>query len=413
MIRTLQRKFIFSAMLAITVLLVSLLGSLNVINAMLNVREADMLLDMLVTIESSPVPQMARPPMDRNTSGDRKPPVNENKRMSAVYFVTRTDGSGSVVYADVSRIANITEEQATVMTKAAVQNKKTEGRMSAFRYRSVLDSQEKETVWVFLNTTEQLQSIFRLIAVSCIIGTVCWLIMFFFVLLLSRRAIRPIAAGIERQKQFVADAGHEIKTPLAIILANTEAMELHAGENKWSRNIREQVTRLGDLMQNLLMLSKIDEGNIAVTKENISISDLITEGTVMFREAMELKQITSVCRIQSDLTVHANKELLERLISILLDNVVKYTPRNGKVVIELFRNDKGTQLIVANECEKLPNCPPEKLFDRFYRADQARTQKNGGYGIGLSAAQSIVEAHGGSIGAVYQDEHTVVFFVSL
>ena len=413
MIRALQRKFVFAAMLAITVLLVGLLGSINVINAMLNVRQVDMLLDMLVNTESSPMPQMIRPHGDGNRFDLFQPPMNENTRMSAVYFVTRMNAEGSLIHTDISRIATVTEEQAKAMTEAAARSGKTEGRISGFRYRSASSPQEQGTVWVILNTAEQTQSILRLLAVSVLIGVACWLTMLLFVLILSGRVIRPIAVGIERQKQFVTDAGHEIKTPLAIILANTEAMELHTGESKWSRNIREQVTRLSGLMQNLLTLSKIDESNITATKENISISELTEEGTAMFREAMELKQIQLECRIQPELTLHANKELIGRLISILVDNAVKYAPQNGKIVIELFRSDKATQLIVANNCENLPDCPPEKLFDRFYRADQARTQKNGGYGIGLSAAQSIVEAHGGSIAASYRDENTVVFFVSL
>jgi len=253
----------------------------------------------------------------------------------------------------------------------------------------------------------------RLLLLSSLIGLTCWLCMFLLVFLLSGRAIRPIAANLERQKQFVTDAGHEIKTPLAIIAANTEAMELHNGESKWSRNIREQVTRLNGLMQNLLTLAKLDESNVALSCEPISLSALTEEGSDVFREAMELKHLQVERHIQPDLTVSANRDLMSRLISILLDNALKYTPIGGSVVIELFRADKTIQLIVANECEKLPDCPAEKLFDRFYRADSARTQKNGGYGIGLSAARSIAEAHGGTISALYRDDHTIAFIVTM
>ena len=413
MIRLLQRKFVFSAMLAITILLVGLLGSINVINAVSTAKQMDLLLDVLVTAENAPLPQMFPPRGEDNRFDFFQPPMNENTRMSAVYFVTRVNEEGSVTRVDISRIATVSEQEAKTMTETAIRSGKTEGRISGFRYRSVSASQESGTVWVFLHAAEQTMSMLRLLAVSGMIGIICWVIMLLFVLILSGRAIRPIAMGIERQKQFVTDAGHEIKTPLAIILANTEAMELHSGESKWSRNIRDQVTRLSGLMQNLLTLSKIDETNIDATKEHISVSELAEEGIAMFREAMELKELQLDCRIQPQITMSANKELIVRLISILLDNAVKYTPTKGKVVWELFQGDHGIQLTVANECESLPNCPPEKLFDRFYRADRARTQRNGGYGIGLSSAQSIVEAHGGSIAASYRDEHTVVFYVTL
>lgn len=413
MIRTLQRKFVFTAMLAVTILLVGLLGSINVINTGLNIRQTDMRLDMLLTEETSPIPQMPPRFGENEERGFLHIPITENTRMSSVYFTVRTDPEGTVVQTDVSRIATVTEAQASSLTQTVQANGKQEGRISGFRYRSAALPNSVGTVWLFLDTSEQANSTMRLFLLSVLIGVACWLVMFLLVFLLSGRAIRPIAANIERQKQFVTDAGHEIKTPLAIISANTEAMELHNGESKWSRNIREQVTRLNGLMQNLLTLAKIDELNVSLTREPLSLSALTEEGSDMFREAMELKHLQVERRIQPDLTVNANRELMSRLISILMDNALKYTPAGGSVVIELFRTDKATQLVVANECENLPNCPAEKLFDRFYRVDPARTQKSGGYGIGLSAARSIVEAHGGTISAMYRDEHTVVFFVTV
>ena len=413
MIRALQKKFVFSAMLAITVLLVGLLGSINVINAMMNARQMDVLLEVLVNSESSHAPQKKPPKREKDEHGLFQAPMNENTRMSAVYFITRVDVEGELIYTDVSRIATVTEENAGLMTQAAIASGKTEGRMSGFRYRATPTADGQGTAWIFLNIAEQMHAALRLLAVSSMIGAACWLLMFLFVLLLSGRVIRPVAVGIERQKQFITDAGHEIKTPLAIILANTEAMELHGGESKWSRNIREQVTRLSGLMQNLLALAKIDETNIHSIKDTVALSPLAEGEAAMFREAMELKALQFECRIQPELTLSANKELIGRLISILLDNAVKYSPREGRIVFEMFRNEKGIQLIVANDCEKLPDCPSEKLFDRFYRGDSARTQKNGGYGIGLSAAQSIVEAHGGDITAAYRGESTIVFFVTL
>lgn len=412
MIRTLQKKFIFAAMLAITLLLLSMLGSLNVINAILNRRQTDDLLEQLTMAEMAPVPH--KTPSKKEREELFRQPMSANVRMSAVYFVVSVNADGEIFRTDVSRIADVDEEQAKILTEKVMASGKKEGRMGEFRYRSRSAPEGKETVWVFLSTAVQTMSALRLLVLSALIGAVCWLLMLLFVRILSGRAIRPIAANIERQKRFVTDAGHEIKTPLAIIMANTEAMELHGGETKWSRNIRDQAIRLNGLMQNLLTLSKIDESNLAETKAELSFSALAADGAEMFREAMELKELHFESRIQPDLTLCANKDLMGRLISILLDNAVKYAPKGGKVVLELFRNEKGNaQLVVANDCENVPDCAPEKLFDRFYRADLARTQKNGGYGIGLSAAQSIVEVHGGTITAAYPDEHTVAFFVFL
>lgn len=408
MIRALQRKFVFAAMLAVTILLIALLGSVNIINTMIQYKETNSLLDLLISMETAPhIPQRV-PPKD----GEKKmfePPNAENTRMSAVYFVTHTNQEGQVIYADVERIASMSEEDAAEMTEMARKN----GRLGGYRYRSAITQNGEKTVWVFLNISGQIRAVVRLLGVSALIGMVSWLIMLMLILLLSGRAIRPIAANIERQKQFVTDAGHEIKTPLAIILANTDAMELHNGASKWSHNIREQVMRLNGLMQNLLTLSRLDEGRPVLATEMVSLSQIIEETVEMFRERMELKNLSVTSCAQPEVTIIANRELLMRLLSILLDNAVKYAPDGSLIEIELLHHDKRTQLIVVNECENIPKCPPEMLFDRFFRADKARTQQSGGYGIGLSAARSIAEAHDWSITAAYPDKHKIAFFVNM
>lgn len=408
MIRTLQRKFVFSAMLAITILLVALLGSVNIINSLIQRREINLLMDMLVMMETTPAMPQRIPPKD-GEAPKRQPPNSENAKMSAVYFVTHTNENGQIIYTDVSRIATVTEDTAASMTSIA----RKDGKINGFRYCSANSEDGKQTVWVFLETSVYIRAVLRLLGVSALIGAMCWLIMLLIVWLLAGRAIRPIAANIERQKQFVTDAGHEIKTPLAIILANTEAMELHNGENKWSRNIRKQVTRLNGLMQNLLTLSKLDEGRSLSNKEDVPFSEITVESVKMFDEAMSLKSLSVTCSIQSDITVNANRDLLVRLLSILLDNAVKYTPNNGHLEITLAHREKFVQLIVANDCDSIPQCSPEKLFDRFYRADLARTQSGGGYGIGLAAARSIADAHGWDITAVYPDDHRIAFILNI
>jgi len=270
-----------------------------------------------------------------------------------------------------------------------------------------------ETVIVFLDNSEEILSYARVLFLSGGIGIICWILMLFMVMFLSQKAIRPIAENIERQKQFVTNAGHEIKTPLAIILANTEAMELYNGENKWSKNIREQTVRLNGLMKNLLLLAKIDEGAADIIKSEISLSELVSENVRAFAEPLNLRSITLQIEIQPKVIIKANKEQMSQLISILLDNASKYTNDNGTVIVSLQQSDKRIKLLIKNSCEKLPDTPPDKLFERFYRDDKARTQKTGGYGIGLSVARSIAETNKGSITAVYENPNFVSFTVRL
>ena len=236
--------------------------------------------------------------------------------------------------------------------------------------------------------------------------------MLLFVILLSKKAILPIAENIEKQKQFVTDAGHEIKTPLAIIMANTDAMELHNGENKWSRNIREQTVRLNGLMQNLLALAKMDEGAVKLPSSDILLSSLLEEILPAFYEPAALKEIIIEENIQPNIIMHGNRDSMSRLITILLDNAVKYTSKQGNIIIYLERKEGVITLSIKNTCDMLPEVDPEKLFDRFYRGDSARTQKSGGYGIGLSAARAIAESQKGSITASYE-ENQIIFTVEL
>lgn len=409
MIKRLQKKFIFSAMLAITILLVSLLGALNIGNAYVSKSQNEQIINSLLNSETmKQLPHTEKRPMEFLSA-----PMDENFKMASVYFTIRTDSSDNIISADVNRIANISEEDAKEIFNEVIHSESSEGKISSFRYKSAINEHDNSKVYLFLDTTRQTHDILRVLMLSSLIGFFCWMAMLLLVILLSKKAIRPVAENIERQKQFVTDAGHEIKTPLAIILSNTEAMELYNGENKWSKNIKEQVNRLNGLMQNLLTLAKSDENGFDDIKESVSLSELTETITDMFHENAKLKSICIEKNIEQNITCIVNKELFSRLISILMDNAVKYSNPNGKIEILLNQREKHIYLEISNTCDHLPQCPANRLFDRFYRADSARTQKNGGYGIGLSAAKSIVQLHKGTINAKYKNDNTIVFKVKI
>ena len=237
--------------------------------------------------------------------------------------------------------------------------------------------------------------------------------MLFLTILLSKKAIKPIAANMERQKQFVTDAGHEIKTPLAIIMANTDALELHYGENKYSKNIRSQIFRLKDLTQDLLALAKMEESVEKRITESFSIATLTEESLNQFEESILAKEITLYKNIQSNLIMNSDKDKVQRLLLILLDNATKYTPEKGRIEVYLFQENKQINYVVSNTAENLDKLDTEKVFDRFYRADDARNQKSGGYGIGLSVARAIVQSLKGSITVQKQGDNKLIFVIKL
>lgn len=413
MMKALQKKFVFTAMIAVSILLFILLGIINIVNIAMVRTETDKTLTMISEADGNfdhiqPPPNSA-PPFDFRI----KPKDERDKFLSSNFFIVRLNGNGQIVFTDVSRTSLVDEASAEELALRVLDEGTSVGKAGKYRYQISNSHTGNETVIVFLDTSEEILSYVRVLFLSGGIGLSCWILMLFMVMFLSKKAIFPIVENMERQKQFVTNAGHEIKTPLAVILANTEAMELYNGENKWSKNIREQTVRLNGLMKNLLLLAKMDESAAEIIKTEISFSELVSENVRVFAEPLNLRNITLQTEIQPNVIIKANKEQISQLISILLDNASKYTNNRGTVIVRLQKSDKRIKLLIKNSCEKLLDTPPDKLFDRFYRDDKARTQKTGGYGIGLSVARSIVLANKGSITAEYENPNFVSFTVTL
>ena len=433
MVKQLQKKFIISAMTAVTILLVVLIGVINVFNYLTTRNDNDRLMEMLCysfetstkwnanTTDNTQPPQSinstqqnttgatgnqndtgfvpqdngTKPPDDKKNDGFGR--HDKNAVDSARYAAVAIDKNGNIIRTDVTHISSLTEEEATAITEALKNTASGTGTYNGFLYRISETKRADGKVIILLDNGMQISSFFTVLFISAGAGIFGWLLMLLLVILLSKKTIAPVARSIEKQKQFVTNAGHEIKTPLAIILANTDAMELHNGENKWSRNIRAQTLRLSGLMQNLLMLAKMDESSTKLPMCSFDISTAAEDTVNAFIEPAALKGVMIEQDIQKGLQLNGNRDSIVQLMTVLLDNAVKYTESGGTISAKLSGNDKNIALSIANTCEPIDH--PEKLFDRFYRGDSARTQKNGGYGIGLSVAQAIAELHKGTITA--------------
>lgn len=425
-------------MTAVTILLVVLIGGINVFNYLTTSGDNDRLMEMLGnSFEASTMwngndtSDNTQPPQDTNdtqqntatdtaTSGnqndpDFQPPQNNGAKppddkkngdfgkhdkdalKSARYAAAALSSDGNILRTDVTHISSLTEDEVTAITEALKNTAEGTGSYNGYLYRISNSVRTGGRIIILLDNSMQISSFFTVLFISVGAGIFGWLLMLLLVILLSKKTITPVARSIEKQKQFVTNAGHEIKTPLAIILANTDAMELHNGENKWSKNIRAQTLRLSGLMQNLLMLAKMDESSAKLTMCGFDISTAAEDTVNAFIEPAALKGVMIEQDIQKGLNLNGNRDSIIQLMTVLLDNAVKYTESGGTIRAKLSGNEKNITLSMANTCEPIDH--PEKLFDRFYRGDSARTQKNGGYGIGLSVAQAIVELHKGTITA--------------
>lgn len=273
------------------------------------------------------------------------------------------------------------EQGAVQYAQEAAASGENTGREGRFKYRIAPSRDGRGSLAVFLDVSEDTRSMLTVAVLSLLAGAGCWLAAFLAVMLLSKRAISPIAESMARQKQFITDAGHEIKTPLAIIRANADALELHEGESRWSRNIRSQTERL-------------DEGGAARPEAaELELSQLIEDAAAQFAEPAEAAGLGLKTEIEPGLKLRGVPETVTELAGILLDNAVKYSAPGSVISLRLVREGGRSVLSVRNRCEERPR-EPERLFDRFYRGDAARTQSSG---LGLAIARALAENLHGSL----------------
>lgn len=413
MIRKLKKNFILTAMTGITLMLVLLLGTINIINICTIYDEIGETLDILSESVDKSLSEFEGGNDDEDFSfGDfmENPKSERDMILSSTFFVVEFDMDGNPIYTNVKQAASLTDEDAIALAEKVVTHHKMSGGHGKYQYHISL-SDHTQTV-VFLDISEEIVSYIRVLLLSCATGLIGWGIMLAMVVLLSNKAIAPVAESIEKQKQFITDAGHELKTPITVIRSNIEALELFTEKTEWSDNVKNQSQHLAELVQNLLTLSRMDENPKPCTEE-ISISSMLQEELNAFQPGMEEKGIVLTCDIEDNIFLRADSQRIQNLLTILIDNAVFYTEAGGHIGVTLSGKKQHFTLQIKNTCPTLPNVPPEKLFERFYRADEARDQSDGKCGIGLSIAKAIVEAQKGSISANYISSNEICFSVKI
>lgn len=407
--KTLRLKFILFAMAAVTILLLVLGLSINGLAWFMFERQADAMMETLVESEGN---FMRRPPQDDDAlPRDFRPPDMEIMR-SARFFEVHISDSGEILFTNVEEIFYVSEDEAVEFTRKVLDKKMASGRIDRYKY-AVKEMNDGKKVY-FLDMTRENLTMRTLLIVSAVIAVISWLVVLLFVVLSSEKVVQPIVAGMEKQKRFITDAGHELKTPLAIIQSNNDANILLNGENKYSRNIKSQVVRLSDLTSDLLTLAKLDEG-AAMTLGPVNVSDLVEEILPPYQDTAANRGLSMDSRIEKDITMHSHRESLVKLVSILMDNAIKYTDDGGDIRFDLKKEQNHVLIVEENSCAGHEAENPEQLFERFYRGDAARTQQNtsSGYGVGLSIAKMICENLGGTLTAEYPAENRIRFTAKL
>lgn len=328
--------------------------------------------------------------------------VDIETRYSTRYFYVKTDLDNNIKIINTSHIAKLNAKDTRDFAKEILESGKETGYKDGYKFLVTTNDETKLVVVIDFNS--DINTALNFLLISLLVGFSSLVLVTVLVALLSKRAIKPMIENMERQKRFITDAGHEIKTPLAIISANTEVIEMLEGENEWTQSIRHQTSRLSELIQRLLKLAKMeDEVRQEMVITEFNISDAVIDVAEPFVTLARSKDKDIELDVEDGLMFTGDEAQIRELTSILTENAVKYASEGSTIKISLRQQGKETKLTVFNKGEPIAQESLPKLFDRFYREDSSRTRETGGSGIGLSIAKAIVTSHKGEISAKNTD----------
>ena len=402
MIKKLRTKFIIVTMCVIFVVIGGIIGIINAVNFSRINSDSNIVISVLADNNGTmPLPNIE----DKENPMPSLPPETP---FQTRYFTVTVKG-GEVVSVNNSKIFKLTEEQAITQTKEVISQGQTDGYFGDYKLTKI--SVDDGDMYIFLDCSKDLYFARNFLKISIMIGAIAIILIFGLVWIFSSIVVKPIAESYSKQKRFITDANHEIKTPLAIIGATNEVMELKFGENEWSDTINNQVKKLTALTERLVFLSRMDEENAEIPMVEFNLSETVNEVSEPFKNLAKISNKTFNLTVEQNLKGVGDVSLIGQLVSILLENAFKYSNDNGNIDLYLSSNGKNNKIIVANTTDGVDKKNLDKLFDRFYRSDDSRNSETGGNGIGLSIAKSIVNIHKGKIFAKSDDGKYIVFTV--
>ena len=515
MLKKLRRKFIAIAMLSVSIVLIAIVGTINIANYMSTNEALDARLKLIAgnggtfpdllgrgsrgeegnntgiestntdtssntadesinkgtpTLKEPPSGRTdVHPPEDMNQADLKDDNLKENElkendlkrhgispesQFDTRYFTVTINSKGEVENIDTSKIASVSSENAAGYAKKLWKSGKKGDGKSGFaencKYLTV--DEDGSTMYIFLSCQRELSTIKTYILASVGISVFGLVVVFVMIFFFSGRILKPVSESYEKQKRFITDASHEIKTPLTIIDANTEVIEMMEGENEWTSSTRKQIARLTSLTEKLVFLSRMDEEATKLEMLEFSLSDAILDTAEPFKAVAGTKGKKLTIDVIDGILYTGDEKTIRQLVSILLDNAIKYSGcssvscENGNInkknlnktnlnetiqtqnncvtagdmapEIELTMRPSGKNRIITvwntvDDTANIKKGRQDMLFERFYRTDASRNSKTGGFGIGLSAAYAIVKAHKGKITAESKDGQSIKFTIVL
>ena len=387
MYKKLRMRFLWGSALILLLVIILVVGILFWITANTVTRQSQVFIEKILENDGELPDRGEFAPRQETMLALNDESLNETRFFSVLF----SNGESRMIS---KLMAFLSDEELTGMAQQALEKNGESGQLDGNGPRVLhygKKTLEDGSVLVVIADSTSRYGLTRLIIIYM---AVLWLIVLtLFVLIMghySGKMIRPFIENDEKQKRFITNASHELKTPLAVIAANNEMTEAVSGKTRWTESTGRQVKRLQSLIENLVVLTRLDEVKEMVPEE-IDISGIVRETADSFRDVIEASGKRFERRIESGLRVHGEKRTVQQITSILVDNAAKYCDRGGVILVSLSGKGKGAQLCVSNTYAEGKNTELSRFFERFYRQDESHHSGKSGFGIGLSMAKEMTE----------------------
>ncbi|AHM56081.1 sensor protein DltS [Peptoclostridium acidaminophilum DSM 3953] len=404
MIKKLQKKFIFINMTLIGLVMIIVFAAICFFSYQWTARDSYRAMEKVIEREGMPPPLL-------EIGKKRHPDIGT---MIPIFTVT-IDETGNTIDSSKENVT-VSDEVVSEVTKRVLERDEQNGIMLDLRLRFLVMQTPGGTKIAFADMGREMDSMTNLLLTLLLVGLGGLIAFFFISLFLSGWALRPAEKAWEQQRQFVADASHELKTPLTVILANTGILLSHRQDtieeqSKWIEHTRAEANRMKKLVDDLLFLAKSDASQTHALQARLNFSDSVWRCLLPFEPVAYEQGITVSSDIDPDIMLVGDEGQLKQLILILLDNACKYAGKSGTVTLKLQRVQESVRLSVNNTGAPIIPEHLEHIFERFYRSDSSRSREEGGYGLGLAIAKAIVENHRGNISVESSEQFGTTFTV--
>ncbi|MBQ8943822.1 MAG: HAMP domain-containing histidine kinase [Clostridia bacterium] len=411
MIKRLRKKFILISIITVTSVMLLLCVGVNTVNLISVNSKLNKTVEQIIENRGR-LPEPAKTEFRETNSARPAMPFDDRRfeketAFQTRFFVIRYDEDENIIDYNLDKIAAVETDEIDDFVETASERGEGYGYESGYKFK-VERQDDGNYMAVFLDCHKEENSVITLAAVSSCVTLFCIVLICVIIVLLSGRAIKPVIENDIKQKQFITDAGHELKTPITVINTCLSVLEMEVGKQKWIDKAAAQTDKLKSLVNSLVSLSKSDEGREPV-RIYFNAGGVISETVDSFKDFAERNSHPVKADIESEIDFCGDEYALRQLISILIDNALKYASEGSDIVFTAKKHKKGVLINVSNKCDHIDRDELPKLFDRFYRADKSRNSEKGGFGLGLSIARGICESHRGYIKADCVSDSEIVF----